>query len=89
MPASPSSQTWGENASGENPPPGTNDRAAERPDMIVLVGSNTAWCHPILFQRILKAKEARPDMWLVVIDPRRTETAEIADVHLQVKPGSE
>jgi assimilatory nitrate reductase catalytic subunit len=28
--------------------------------MIVLVGSNTAWCHPILFQRILRAKEARP-----------------------------
>ena len=46
----------------------------EATDMIVLVGSNLAWCHPILFQRISKAKEARPDLKVVVIDPRRTAT---------------
>ncbi|MBV7538746.1 molybdopterin-dependent oxidoreductase [Duganella sp. sic0402] len=61
----------------------------ELADMIVLVGSNTAWCHPILFQRILKAKEARPEMKLVVIDPRRTATCELADLHLPVKAGTD
>ncbi len=58
-------------------------------DMVVLVGSNTAWCHPILFQRIARAKEARPDMKLVVIDPRRTATCELADLHLPVKSGTD
>ncbi|WBS02499.1 molybdopterin-dependent oxidoreductase [Pseudoduganella sp. SL102] len=61
----------------------------ESADMIVLVGSNLAWCHPILFQRITRAKEARPDMKLVVIDPRRTATCELADLHLPVKPGTD
>jgi len=57
--------------------------------MIVLVGSNTAWCHPTLFQRILRAKEARPSLRIVVIDPRRTATCESADIHLPVKPGTD
>jgi len=61
----------------------------ELADMVVLVGSNTAWCHPILFQRIAKAKEARPAMKLVVIDPRRTATCELADMHLPVKAGTD
>ncbi|NRR29164.1 molybdopterin-dependent oxidoreductase [Oxalobacteraceae bacterium] len=61
----------------------------ELADMVVLVGSNTAWCHPILFQRIARAKEARPDMKLVVIDPRRTATCELADLHLPVKQGTD
>jgi assimilatory nitrate reductase catalytic subunit len=61
----------------------------ELADMVVLVGSNTAWCHPILFQRILKAKEARPQMKLVVVDPRRTATCELADLHLPVKAGTD
>jgi assimilatory nitrate reductase catalytic subunit len=61
----------------------------ELADMVVLVGSNTAWCHPILFQRILKAREARPEMKLVVIDPRRTATCELADLHLPVKAGTD
>ncbi len=58
-------------------------------DMVVLVGSNTAWCHPILFQRIARAKEARPELKLVVIDPRRTATCELADLHLPVKSGTD
>jgi assimilatory nitrate reductase catalytic subunit len=58
-------------------------------DMIVLVGANSAWCHPILFQRISRAKEARPELQVVVIDPRRTATCEIADLHLPVKPGTD
>ncbi|MGC3983166.1 MAG: molybdopterin-dependent oxidoreductase [Steroidobacteraceae bacterium] len=58
-------------------------------DLIVLVGSNTAWCHPIVFQRIVKAKEQRPDLKIVVIDPRRTATCENADLHLPIKAGSD
>ncbi|HVI50494.1 MAG TPA: molybdopterin-dependent oxidoreductase [Candidatus Sulfotelmatobacter sp.] len=58
-------------------------------DLVVLVGSNTAWCHPILFQRIQAARAARPNMKLVVIDPRRTATAQGADLHLPLRPGSD
>ncbi len=61
----------------------------ELADLIVLVGSNTAWCHPILFQRMMKVKEARPDVKIVVIDPRYTATCEMADLHLPLKPGSD
>ena len=58
-------------------------------DLIVLVGSNTAWCHPVLYQRIVKAKERRPGLRLVVIDPRRTPTCDIADLHLPVRAGTD
>ncbi|MDB5746657.1 MAG: nitrate reductase, partial [Massilia sp.] len=61
----------------------------ELADMIVLVGSNAAWCHPTLFQRILRAKEARPMLKVVAIDPRRTATCELADLHLAIKPGTD
>jgi assimilatory nitrate reductase catalytic subunit len=57
-------------------------------DLIVLVGSNTAWCHPIVYQRIMAARAARGTK-LVVIDPRRTETAAQADLHLAIRPGSD
>ena len=58
-------------------------------DLIVLVGSNTAWCHPVLFRRIADEKERRPDLQIIVIDPRRTPTCEIADLHLPIKAGSD
>ncbi len=58
----------------------------ELADLIVLVGSNLAWCHPVLYQRIAAAKEKRPEMKVVLIDPRRTATADIADLHLPIKP---
>jgi assimilatory nitrate reductase catalytic subunit len=61
----------------------------ELADMVVLVGSNAAWCHPTLFQRIARAKELRPQMQVVVIDPRRTATCELADLHLPIKPGTD
>jgi len=61
----------------------------ELADLVVLVGSNLAWCHPVLFQRIEAAKRARPEMKVVVIDPRRTDTCGIADLHLALKPGSD
>ena len=60
----------------------------ELADLVVLVGSNLAWCHPVLFQRILAAKEKRGTQ-IVVIDPRRTATAEVADMHLAIRPGSD
>jgi assimilatory nitrate reductase catalytic subunit len=61
----------------------------DQADMIVLVGANSAWCHPILFQRISRLKEARPEVQVVVIDPRRTATCEVADLHLPIKPGTD
>lgn len=57
-------------------------------DLIVLVGSNAAWCHPVLFQRIMRNKEERGAK-LVVIDTRRTVTAESADLFLQIAPGAD
>ncbi|MFK7854793.1 MAG: molybdopterin-dependent oxidoreductase [Granulosicoccus sp.] len=61
----------------------------ESADMIVLVGSNLAWCHPVLYQRIMAEKERRPDLYIVVIDPRRTLTADAADLHLALQPDSD
>ena len=57
----------------------------ELADLVVLVGSNMAWCHPVLYQRLVAAKAARPTMKVVVIDPRRTATSDIADLHLAVR----
>ncbi|MGL3606774.1 nitrate reductase [Rhizobium sp. G187] len=58
----------------------------ELADLVVLVGSNMAWCHPVLYQRLAAAKAARPTMKVVVIDPRRTATSDLADLHLSVRP---
>ena len=60
----------------------------EEADLVVLVGSNLAWCHPVLFQRLQTAREERGTK-LVVIDPRRSATAEIADLHLAIAPQSD
>ncbi|MEL6874466.1 MAG: molybdopterin-dependent oxidoreductase [Pseudomonadota bacterium] len=54
-------------------------------DLILLVGSNTAWCHPVIWQQIEAARAERGTK-LVVIDPRRTETAAAADLHLAIRP---
>ena len=61
----------------------------EQAELVVLVGSNLAWCHPVLFQRLTAAKAANPQLRVVLIDPRRTQTAELADVFLQVRPGTD
>ena len=58
-------------------------------ELLVLVGSNMAWCHPILFGRYLKAKQANPSIKLVVIDPRRTDSCEFADLHLPIAAGTD
>ena len=60
----------------------------DQADLVVLVGSNAAWCHPILFQRLISAQENRGTR-LVVIDPRRTPTCDSANLHLALKPGSD
>ncbi len=61
----------------------------EAADLVVIVGSNTAWAHPVLYQRLVAAKRARPQMRVVVIDPRRTATCDSADLHLAIAPGSD
>ena len=61
----------------------------EQTDLVVLVGSNAAWAHPVLYQRLVQAKQQRPQMKVVVIDPRRTATCDIADLHLALRPGSD
>ena len=58
-------------------------------DLLVLIGSNMAWCHPILFGRFLAAKEANPNKKMIVIDPRRTDSCEFADLHLPIAAGTD
>ena len=60
----------------------------EQCDLLVLTGSNTAWAHPIVYQRIVAAK-AKRQLKVVVIDPRTTATCDIADLHLNIQPGAD
>jgi assimilatory nitrate reductase catalytic subunit len=61
----------------------------EAAELVVIAGSNYAWAHPVLYQRLVAAKKARPEMRVVVIDPRRTATCDIADLHLAIAPGAD
>ncbi len=74
-------------AFGEDIVPGCYDDI-DQADLVVLVGSNAAWCHPVLYQRLAAAKAARGTR-VVVIDPRRTSSCDIADLHLAVRPGAD
>ncbi|MBI2311010.1 MAG: molybdopterin-dependent oxidoreductase [Betaproteobacteria bacterium] len=56
---------------------------------ILIAGSNTAYAHPVLFRRIEDARAKNPDLRLIVIDPRATDTASLADLHLPVLPGTD
>jgi len=56
---------------------------------IFIVGSNTAYAHPILFRRIEDAKAANPALKIIFCDPRRTDTAGIADLYLPIQPGTD
>lgn len=60
----------------------------ELADLVILTGSNLAWCHPVLYQRLRAAKAVRGTK-VVVIDPRRTASCDIADLHLAIRPGSD
>ena len=72
-------------AFGADTVPGTYEDI-ELADLVILTGSNLAWCHPVIYQRLAAAKTARPGMRIVVVDPRRTMTSDIADLHLAIRP---
>lgn len=61
----------------------------ELSDCFLIAGANPAWCHPILFRRLEQHKEQNPQAKIIVVDPRRTQTCSIADLHLQIKPGTD
>ncbi|MBT2117083.1 molybdopterin-dependent oxidoreductase [Dyella sp. LX-66] len=75
-------------AFGEDVVPGCYEDL-EQAELVVLVGSNTAWCHPVLFQRVTQARDGRDGPRVVVIDPRFTATCEGADLHLPIRPGTD
>ncbi|WP_282153254.1 molybdopterin-dependent oxidoreductase [Ruegeria atlantica] len=74
-------------AFGTDTVPGTYEDL-DQADLVVLVGSNLAWCHPVLYQRVIAARQARGTK-IVVIDPRRTASCDQADLHLALQPGSD
>ena len=61
----------------------------EQSDCLLIVGSNMAYAHPVLFRRLEEAKAKRPEMKAIVVDPRRTDTCDLADLHLAILPGSD
>jgi ferredoxin-nitrate reductase len=73
---------------GEDAVPVTYDDI-EITDCIFVAGANPAWCHPILWRRVEAAKLKNPALKVIVSDPRKTQTCSIADVHLQLNPGSD
>jgi len=58
-------------------------------DCLFIAGSNTAFAHPIIYRRIEDAKEKNPNLKIVVVDPRQTDTAKAADLHLAILPGTD
>ncbi|MEB3199868.1 MAG: nitrate reductase [Synechococcaceae cyanobacterium] len=73
---------------GSDGPPCCYDDLDEA-DLVLLIGTNTAECHPVLFQRLLKRRRRQQGLRLVVVDPRHTATAEAADLHLAIRPGTD
>jgi assimilatory nitrate reductase catalytic subunit len=73
---------------GADAPPNCYDDV-NHADTIFIVGSNTAYAHPILFRRIEDAKKNNPDLKIIFCDPRKTDTAEIADLYLPIQPGTD
>lgn len=62
----------------------------DQADLVLLIGTNTAECHPVLFQRLLKRKRRqKQDLQIVVVDPRATATSDAADLHLAIRPGTD
>jgi assimilatory nitrate reductase catalytic subunit len=58
-------------------------------ECVLIAGSNTAFAHPVLYRRLEAARAANPQMKVIVVDPRRTDTAREADLFLQILPGSD
>lgn len=73
---------------GADAPPGCYEDI-DHAQCIFIAGSNTAYAHPVLFRRIEEARKNNPDIKLIVVDPRRTDTASAADLHLAVLPGTD
>ena len=73
---------------GADAPPTCYDDI-DHADCILIAGSNAAWAHPVLFRRIEDAKAKNPGLKIIVVDPRRTATAEMADLHLAIQPGTD
>ncbi|CAD5264593.1 MULTISPECIES: nitrate reductase [unclassified Imperialibacter] len=61
----------------------------ELADCFLIAGANPAWCHPILFRRLEQHKEQHPDIKVIVIDPRVTDSCSLADLHIQLRPGTD
>lgn len=61
----------------------------ELADCFLVAGANPAWCHPILWRRVEKHKEENPDTKIIVVDPRVTQSCSLADLHLQLNPGTD
>lgn len=61
----------------------------ENSELFIIIGSNMAWCHPILFGRLKASKQANPNKKIVVIDPRATDSTTIADLHLPIRSGTD
>ncbi len=61
----------------------------ELSDLILVTGANPAWCHPIIWRRVEAHKAANPDVKIICVDPRKTQTAAAADLHLAINPGSD
>ena len=61
----------------------------ELADCFFVTGANPAWCHPIIWRRVEAHKQSNPNIKIIVIDPRRTQTASQADLHLQINPGTD
>ncbi len=61
----------------------------ELSDCLLIAGSNMAYAHPVLFRRLEEAKARRPEMKVIVVDPRRTDTCDLADLHLAILPGTD
>ncbi|MFZ2827464.1 molybdopterin-dependent oxidoreductase [Hydrogenophaga sp.] len=73
---------------GADAPPACYDDV-NHAQCLFIVGSNAAYAHPVLFRRIEEAKKKNPGMKVIVADPRRTDTAELADLFLPIQPGSD
>jgi len=61
----------------------------EEADVFYVTGANPAWCHPILWRRIEAHKAANPEVKIICVDPRITDSARSADLHLAINPGTD
>ncbi|MBR7781744.1 nitrate reductase [Undibacterium luofuense] len=73
---------------GSDAPP-CNYEDLDHADLVLIIGANPAYAHPVLYRRLEAARAKRPQMKLVVVDPRRTDSAQDADLHLAIKPGTD